>query len=67
MREVKQIEVPARQRVTLRPGGPHLMIVGLRKPFAMGERVPVNLRFERAGELEVMVEVQAGDSRKPHH
>jgi copper(I)-binding protein len=67
MREIAHLEVPARQRVTLRPGGPHLMIIGLKKPFARGERVPVNLRFERAGELQVMIEVQAGDTKKPHH
>ena len=67
MREVRELEVPARQRLTLRPGGPHLMIVGPKKPFAPGERVPLNLRFERAGEIQVLVEVQAGDSRKPHH
>ena len=67
MREVENFAVPARQRLTLRPGGPHLMIVGLKKPLAKGERIPLTLRFERAGEVQVEVEVQAADSRKPHH
>lgn len=67
MREVKGFEVPARQRLVLRPGGSHLMIVGLNKPFVKGERVPLTLRFERAGELQIELEVQAGDSTKPHH
>jgi copper(I)-binding protein len=67
MREVAHVEVPARQRVTLRPGGAHLMIIGLKKPFARGERVPLTLQFERAGELQVVLEVQASDSRKAHH
>lgn len=67
MREIPQLEVPARQRVTLRPAGAHFMIVGLRKPLAKGEQVPLTLRFERAGALQVMLEVQAGDSSKPHH
>ena len=67
MREVPYLEVPARQRLALRPGGPHFMIVGLKKPFERGERVPLNLRFERAGELQVLIEVQASDTRKPHH
>jgi hypothetical protein len=67
MREVQGFEVPARQRFALRPGGPHLMIVGLKKPLAMGARVPLTLRFERAGEIKVELEVQAADSRKPHH
>jgi copper(I)-binding protein len=67
MREVQGFEVPARQRLTLRPGGLHLMIVGLKQPLAMGGRVPLTLRFERAGEIKVELEVQAADSRKPHH
>lgn len=67
MREVKGFEVPARQRLTLRPGGSHLMIVGLRKPFTKGERIPLTLRFERAGELRIELEVQPGDSKKAHH
>jgi len=67
MREVKSFEVPARQRFTLRPGGAHLMIVGLEKPLAMGERLPLTLRFERAGEIRIELEVQPGGSRKPHH
>ena len=67
MREVQGFDVPARQRLTLRPGGLHFMIVGLKQPLAMGGRVPLTLRFERAGEIRVELEVQAGDSRKPHH
>jgi copper(I)-binding protein len=67
MREAQQLDVPARQRLTLRPGGPHLMLVGLKKPLAKGDRVPLTLRFERAGELMIELEVQAADSRKPHH
>ena len=67
MREVKGFDVPARQRLTLRPGGLHLMIVGLKQPLTMGGRVPLTLRFERAGEIKIELEVQAADSRKPHH
>lgn len=67
MREVKGFDVPARQRLTLRPGGLHLMIVGLKQPLTMGGRIPLTLRFERAGEIKIELEVQAADSRKPHH
>lgn len=67
MREVKSFEVPARQRLTLRPGGPHLMIVGLKRPLAKGEHIPFTLHFERAGQLQVEFKVQAADSSKPHH
>jgi copper(I)-binding protein len=67
MREVPGFDVPARQRLTLRPGGSHLMLVGLKKPLAVGERIPLTLRFERAGELKIELEIQPGDSKRPHH
>lgn len=67
MREVRDFGVPARQRLTLRPGGSHLMLVGIKQPLAKGGRVPLMLRFERAGELQIELEIQPVDSRKPHH
>jgi len=67
MREVQSFGIPAGQRLTLRPGGQHLMIVGLKRPLAKDERIPLTLRFERAGEIRVELEVQSADSRKPHH
>jgi len=67
MREVKAFEIPARERLTLRPGGPHLMLVDLAQPLKKGERFTMTLRFERAGELAVEFEVQELGSRHPHH
>jgi periplasmic copper chaperone A len=67
MREMPDFEVPARQRLILQPGGSHLMIVGLRKPFAKGDRIPLTLHFQRAGELTIELEVQPADSRRAHH
>jgi periplasmic copper chaperone A len=67
MREVKDFGVPARQRLTLRAGGSHLMLIGLKQPLVKGGRVPLTLRFERAGELQIELEVQPVDSRRPHH
>jgi len=67
MRQVKAFEIPPRERFVLRPGGPHLMLVDLVQPLKKGERFPMKLRFERAGELEIEVEVQEIGSRQPHH
>jgi copper(I)-binding protein len=67
MREVRKFDAPARARLTLQPNGPHLMFIGLKRPFAKGERIPLVLRFEKAGELHVELEVQAPDSRRAHH
>lgn len=66
MREVAAIELPANTAVTLAPGGLHLMLIGLARPIAAGETLPVTLRFERAGEVEVSLAVQAAGARSPH-
>lgn len=67
MRQVKDFEIPARERITLRPGGSHLMLVDIVRPLKKGERFALTLRFERAGELQVEVEVQEIGARKPRH
>ncbi|HZO03598.1 MAG TPA: copper chaperone PCu(A)C [Burkholderiales bacterium] len=67
MRQVKSFEVPARERYELRPGGAHLMLVDIARPLKKGERFAMKLVFERAGELEVEVEVQEQGARRPHH
>ena len=59
MREVDAIEVPADTLVELKPGGFHLMFVGLKEPLKVGQRFPLKLRFEKAGEVTVEINVDA--------
>lgn len=67
MRQLRSFEIPGRERLELRPGGAHLMLVDLVQPLKKGERFSATLRFERAGEVEVQFEVQELGSRQPHH
>lgn len=67
MREVKALEVPARQSVRLEPGGTHLMLLDLAGPLKAGERFKLRLRFERGGEVETEVQVRALGARGHHH
>lgn len=54
MREVKGgVAIPAGKSVALKPGGYHLMFVQLKRPLALGETVPVTLRFQRQGAVRV--------------
>jgi copper(I)-binding protein len=64
MREVAGYDIPAGGAMELKPGGAHLMFVDVRKPFKEGERIPVTLRFERAG--EVQVDFQVGRAAPGH-
>lgn len=52
------LRVPAGGRVELRPGGVHVMLMGLRRALQTGDRFPISLRFERAGIITVSVEVR---------
>ncbi len=66
MRQVEAIDLPAGQTVALAPGGLHLMFIGLKAPLQAGSRFPVKLKFEKAGEVTVEMEVQAaGASSSP--
>ena len=72
MRQVDAIALPAGKTVELKPGGWHLMLVGLKAPLKAGDKFPLTLKFERAGEVEVTVHVDAltpaaaGASHSPH-
>lgn len=47
------IPVPANGQVELKPGGLHVMLIGLKRDLAAGETVRLTLKFERAGEMTV--------------
>ena len=59
MREVPGYDVPAKGSFELKPGGAHLMFMELKRPFKEGDRVPVTLKFEKAGEISAVFQVGA--------
>lgn len=60
--------IPPGATVTLKPGGLHVMFIGLKRPLKAGERLPAVLRFERAGDVPVTFDVQPlGGSAPAHH
>jgi copper(I)-binding protein len=67
MRPVNDIPVPAGQTVELRPGGLHVMLIGLNAAMQPGVDVPLTLRFERAGEVNLMLHVQPAGARTAPH
>ena len=52
------LDVAAHGRDALAPEGRHLMLVGLRRPLRMGERVPVTLMLQRAGRVDATLQVR---------
>jgi copper(I)-binding protein len=58
MRALDQLELKSGQRVEMKPGsGIHIMLMGLKKPLAVGEKFPLTLNFRKAGKIETTVEV----------
>ncbi|WP_338662400.1 copper chaperone PCu(A)C [Pararoseomonas sp. SCSIO 73927] len=65
MQPVQAVEVPAGGSVTLRPGGMHIMLIGLAEAARPGATVPLTLQFERAGAVSVQLAVQAAGASGP--
>jgi len=60
---VKGYDLPAKGSLELKPGIAHLMFVDIKQPFKEGEKIPVTLRFERAGEVTVTFTVGRIDTQ----
>ncbi|MGE5147680.1 MAG: copper chaperone PCu(A)C [Candidatus Eiseniibacteriota bacterium] len=58
MRPVEAIEVMPGSPTVLRPGGMHVMLLGLKAPLKVGDSITVTLTFEKAGKVDVTVPVQ---------
>ncbi len=65
MRPVEAVDLPAKSHTELKPGGFHLMIFGLKEPVGKGGKIPVVLKFEKAGELAV--ELTVGGKTEGHN
>jgi periplasmic copper chaperone A len=58
MRQVDSVDLPPGQKVTLKPGGYHIMMTGLAKPLEVGQSFPMTLDFATAGAKQVTVTVE---------
>ncbi|MFA5679466.1 MAG: copper chaperone PCu(A)C [Pseudomonas sp.] len=57
MQQIDSVEIAAGQSVEFRPGGHHVMLFDLKEPLVAGHDYPMTLIFERAGEVDVKVQV----------
>lgn len=71
MRQLTEgLAIPAKQSVTLKPGGLHLMLIAPKQAIAEGQKVKITLLFEKAGRrsVEFTAHKQAPtDGSKPPH
>ena len=59
MRAVPQIDLPKGQTVSLKPGGLHVMLIGLHAPLKAGEKVDMTLRVKDSQGKEQRIPVTA--------
>jgi copper(I)-binding protein len=65
MRQVSSLEIPAEASVELKPHSYHLMLMDLPSPLKAGSKFPLTLSFEKAGDVDVMVDVGARAAPTP--
>ena len=58
--------IPAGESRSLKPGGYHIMFMGMESPLVDGERVPVTLKFEHAGDIDVEFAVEKRSGGMSH-
>lgn len=52
------VNIPPGETISFKPGGLHVMLIGLQKQLNPGDSFPITLFFENTGEIEVLVPVQ---------
>ena len=65
MKHIETLVLPAGERITLAPGGMHLMLMGLQDKLSEGTTFPMTLSFETAGEITVEVSVLGIAAERP--
>ena len=58
MHPVEQIDLPAGGSVELKPGGYHIMLIGITQPLEEGQTVTITLHFAQADDIEVQAPVR---------
>jgi len=67
MRPVGNLALEPGKPVTFKPGGYHVMLMGLKAPLKAGDSFPLTLNFEHAQPMTVTVSVQAAGAGAPMH
>ncbi|WP_291868165.1 copper chaperone PCu(A)C [Bradyrhizobium sp.] len=61
----KGLVIEPGKTIRLAPGGYHLMLMDLKSPLKQGDKLPVTLEFEKAGEVKLAFDVQGVGAKGP--
>jgi copper(I)-binding protein len=65
MRKVPSVDIGPGETVIFKPGGFHLMLINLKQPLRQGDRFPLTVEFEKAGDVHVDVTVLSVGAKGP--
>ncbi len=65
MRPVESIEIGSGQTLALKPGGYHVMLLGLRQALKEGDSFPVTVQFAKAGAVAATAHVAKAGAAAP--
>ncbi len=67
MRQVSGgVAIPAGVTVPFKPGGYHIMLMGLKQQLEPGQHIPLKLSFAKAGEVTVEAQVEKSEPHMAH-
>ena len=55
---VAAMDISAKGELKLKQGSYHIMLIGLNRPLVAGEKLPITLKFEKAGVVTVEAKVK---------
>ena len=61
----KGLAIEPGKTVKLAPGGYHLMMMDLKSPLKKGDKLPITLEFEKAGKVQVSLDVEGVGAQGP--
>ncbi|MFC9795228.1 copper chaperone PCu(A)C [Streptomyces sp. NPDC127584] len=67
MQEVKSFDIPANGELQLARGGNHIMFMELKKQPKQGEKVGIELHFEKSDPIKVDLPVEAANHNPQQH
>jgi copper(I)-binding protein len=53
------VDIPARGRLQMEPGGAHVMLIELQRPMSPGDSLPLRLHFSNGTMLDTYVQVRS--------
>ena len=65
MRAAGELAIEPGKSLVLKPGGYHLMLMGLKQPLKAGDNLALTLTFEKAGAQQVIAKIGAAGAMGP--